>query len=200
MTTTPEPLPPAHPAEDLLSQGAPSGPRLDRVWARVEASLDAQARTQKTATWRRFLWITLPVVFSTAAVFVVLDPSASGTFTARGTPDVAPPQLLATCGTAAQACQVDVPIFLKLAPHVGQGFIYVALLNSDGAQLLAGPLASSTAASPVPVKLVPDTKDRGATLRVTAVWTPRAVEGPALDVLLRGGDAPRTVLTLPVEP
>ena len=120
---------------------------------------------------------------------------------------------------------MDVPIFLKLAPHVGQGFIYVALLNSDGAQLLAGPLASSTAASPVPVKLVPDTKDRGATLRgrgprqrrgrrvrqfpasalratlrVTAVWTPRAVEGPALDVLLRGGDAPRTVLTLAVEP
>lgn len=199
MTTT-DPIPPPHPAEELLSQGAPGGPRLDRVWARVEAQLDQQDAQQRAEVRRRAWWYVLPLVFSTAAAMFLMVPSSTSTLTARGNSDVTPPQLLATCGTAAQPCQVEVPIFLKLAPHEGGGHVYVALVTAAGPQLLAGPVPSSSQPTPITSKLVPDPADRGTTLRLQAVWSAQPVEGDAVRALFANTNAPRSTLNLWVAP
>lgn len=182
-------------AEDLLARGKPSGPRLDRIWQRVEKQV---VKKPAPLAWWKVMGMVFTPLGAVTAVWmlgVVPRPQVNGMQERGGA--VVPPQLEASCGTPESPCRVGQPIYLRLLPRHVEGVVYVRMRSVDGTLLpVAGPLTvNPTSVVPLPSRLVPDAQDVRTGLDVEAVWRPQ----PDIHVDAAPMDA-RSVLHLVVAP
>lgn len=161
-------IPPPHPGERLLSGGKESGPRVDRLWARLDAQLDAQDAAARKPASKAWWWL-LPVLVPAALVLMVWRVEPGSTVMERGTQEPTPPTLQSSCGTSQEPCLVGQPIYLRLMPHTGTGVVYV-VLRGESTRLLAGPIESRAEVVPLPIKITPDETDVDHGLLVEAYW------------------------------
>jgi len=171
-------------ADRVLSGGRASGPTLDRVWARLDASLDAQdaaERARSKAGWRRPLaWLSgaTAVVAAALAVVVVL-PREAGVgddgFSPRGTENA--PRLVASCGAVDDPCTTGEEIAVSMVGVTHD--VLVALTLEDAREtrtILDGHIVqeravSSSGRAALPIVIVADVDDAARGLTITGTHT-----------------------------
>jgi hypothetical protein len=163
--------------DHLLAEGRASGPTLDRVWARLDMSLDAEARAGRVRVpfWRRpfvALGASVGVALAAAVLVVVTKPldDEQAAFAPRGASVASAhaPLLVASCGARDRACVVGEEIALSVADDARALTVEIALDDVDGERVLVPALAIAPGMNRVlPLVIVPDERDveRGLTIR-----------------------------------
>jgi hypothetical protein len=181
--------------EELLARGNPGGPRLDRLWERLEK--DVVKAPARRPWWQAMALVFAPLSAAMAVWALGLVPvPANPGMQERGS-GVVPPQLQGSCGPADTPCHVGQPIYLRLLARHVDGVVYVRTLLPDGKrQHVAGPLYVDPGnPQMLPVRLTPDASDVEKGLDVESVWVLNARD----DVDQAPPDA-RSVLHLVVAP
>jgi hypothetical protein len=161
----------------LLAEGRASGPTLDRVWARLDASLDAETHPVRAPLpfWRRpfvALGASLSVAVTAVALVILIRPAddARDPFSPRGvTAAHAPaPLFVASCGAHDKPCVVDEEVAISLVDDAGRGTVEISLDDADGSRVLAPTFAITPGMARVlPLVIVPEARDveHGLTIR-----------------------------------
>lgn len=169
-------------ADRVLSGGRASGPTLDRVWARLDASLDAQeasARAGSRAGWRRPLaWLSGAGALTAAALAVIVALPREGThvddgFAPRG--DVSGLRLVASCGAVDDPCAVGEEIAVSIVGVTRDARLTLTLEDARETRtilddhLVQQSVVSVTGRAALPIVIVADAGDveRGLTIAGT---------------------------------
>ncbi len=166
-----------HRIDHLLAEGRAAGPTLDRVWSRLDASLDAADAKPRgiRARWARWVaGLGAAGVLATAAVLFVLDEPASQV---RGDgAGVAPALTLsASCGAVDTPCPVGRPVALRLRAGDTETLYAVRIQDASGTATLLheGTVGGTGAPLPLPVVIEPEASDVDTGLTLTVFSRPR---------------------------
>lgn len=186
-------LPPAHPAEKLLSGGKPPGPQLDRLWAMLEARLDSP----RPPWWKRMGWHLAWVPVLAAGALLLGTPPA---WVPRGDARPAPPLLEASCGRGGPACAVGTPIYLQVEPYPLAGNMLLTQKRGGTRMVISQvetPILRNTV---LPLKVIPEAVDVATGVVLETWWREASVQVQDLPPWLAHPTGRHGTLVLQVTP